>query len=73
MDYEDFLINIYTPLRAIEIITDIIYTKCNEDWEIFDNKLKRKDSEELLALNFAINICAKYLLNKRAKTLESTY
>ena len=64
MDYEEFLACSYTPMKAIEVLSDIIYTKCNEDWNLCTN-IQRKDRDELLALNFAIKTCAKYLLKKR--------
>ena len=42
MDYEDFVVTIYTPIKTIELISDIIYTKCNEDWEFYNEKARRK-------------------------------
>ena len=65
MDFEDFLSEIYTPIKTIELITDIIYTKCNEDWEFFSEVQNRTQVEELLCLNFAIDLCAKKLLKQR--------
>ena len=64
MEHEDYLSRIYTPLKSIELLSDIIYTKYNEDWCMFSEHY-RKDSEELLALNYMINICAKHLLKQR--------
>ena len=37
MEFEDFLTEIYTPLKSIELLSDIIYKKFNEDWD-FKNK-----------------------------------
>ena len=65
MDYEDFVACSYTPLNAIELLSDIIYLKCNEDWNIFSDKMTREKGDELLALNYAIKLCAKNLLAKR--------
>lgn len=33
MDYEDFLTEIYAPLKSIELLSDIIYEKSNNDWD----------------------------------------
>ncbi len=66
MDYEDFLSIIYTPLKSIELLSDIIYTKTNEDWELFNSNYKRKEMDELLALNFATKLCARYILKQRS-------
>lgn len=66
MDYEDFLAEIFTPLKSIEVLTDVIYEKCNDDWRIF-SQMNREHGEELLAINYAINLCAKNLLQKRVE------
>ena len=71
MDYEDFVACSYTPMKAIEILSDIIYFKCNEDWNIFSEKMTREKGDELLALNYAIKLCAKNLLDKRNMADES--
>ena len=63
MEYEDYLAEAYRPLKAIEVLSDIIYTKSNEDWDIF-SQMTREQGEELLSINFAINLCAKHLLRK---------
>jgi len=65
MDYEDFLSMIYLPLKSIEVLTDTIYTKCNEDWSMYTGKTARVEVDEMLAINFAIELCAKHLLNLR--------
>ena len=70
MDYEDYLAESYRPIKAIEVLSDIIYTKSNEDWNIF-SQMTRKQGEELLALNYAIKLCAKHLLNKRQEEVNS--
>ena len=64
MDFEDYFTFSYSPLKAIEILTDIIYYKSNDDWDIFSH-ITREHAEELLALNYAINLCAKKLLTDR--------
>ena len=64
MDYEEFLAEIYTPLKSIEAITQVIYIKCNEDWSVF-SKLGREHGEEIMAFNHAISACAEKLINLR--------
>jgi len=71
MDYEDFLIEIYSPLKAIESLTEVIYTKANEDWELFSGKASRNDIDEMFALNFSIKTVVDYLLNLRLKEIEN--
>ena len=70
MEYEDYLAESYRPIKAIEVLSDIIYTKSNEDWNIF-SQMTREQGEELLSINFAINICAKHLLRKRLEEVNS--
>lgn len=69
MDYEDYLAESYTPMKAVEVLSDVIYEKANNDWNIF-SQMTRKQGEELLALNYAINLCAKHLLKTRQKECE---
>lgn len=71
MDYEDFLIEIYSPLKAIECITDVIYMKANEDWELFSGKSSRADIDEMFALNCAIKIIIEHLLKFRLQEIEN--
>ena len=71
MDYEDFLSMIYIPLKSIEVLTDIIYTKCNEDWDMFTGENSRLSANELLAINFAIELCTKHLLNLRDAEIQN--
>ena len=71
MDYEDFLSMIYIPLKSIEILTDIIYTKCNEDWDMFTGENSRLSVDELLAINFALELCVKHLLEFREKEYQN--
>ena len=70
MEYEDYLTECYRPIKAIEVLSDIIYTKSNEDWNIF-SQMTREQGEELLSINFAINICAKHLLRKRLEEVNN--
>ena len=72
MDYELYLAENYTPMKAIEVLSDVIYCKCNDDWNIFSDKMTREKGEELLALNFAIKLCARYLLSERQKQIDNT-
>ncbi len=71
MDYEDFLSMIYTPLKSIELLTDVIYTKCNEDWDMFTGENSRLNADELLAINFAVKLCAKHILEFREKAYQN--
>ena len=68
MDFEDYLSLIYTPTRAIETLSDIIYAKCNEDWGFFS--INAECAEELLELTYAIKLCAKELLIRRQQELN---
>ena len=52
MDYESFLSYIHTPLKSIELISDIIYNKYNEEWEFIKNENSKEHAQELLSLNF---------------------
>ena len=54
MEYEDLLTELYTPLKNIHLISDIIYTRYNEEWDFIKNENSKKHVEELLALNFSI-------------------
>lgn len=65
MDYEDFLAEAFSPLKAIETISDVIYVKANEDWELLSSNTKRSDFDELLSLTCAIQIISKHLLTIR--------
>lgn len=65
MDYEDFLVEIYTPLKSIELLSCIIYEKANNDWDFLDSNTKRENFEELIALNYLIELSAKELLKSR--------
>ena len=69
MDYEYYLAESYTPMKAIEVLSDIIYAKSNEEWNIF-SEMTRNDGKELLALNYAIKLCVKDLLRKRQKEID---
>jgi len=37
MEYEDYLSTTYIPLKLIDVLSDIIYNKCNVDWSMFFN------------------------------------
>ena len=69
MEYEDFLTEIYTPLKSIEVLSEIIYKKFNEDWDF----KTRESADELIALNFLTELCAKHLLKNRRKVLDEIY
>ena len=71
MDYEDYLACSFTPMKAIEILSDIIYSKSNEDWNLLSEKMTREQFHELLALNYSIKLCAKHLLYHRQKEVEN--
>ena len=70
MDYEDFLIEIYSTLKAIECITEIIYVKANEE-QPYSGKSSRDNIDEMFALNCAIKIIIEHLLNFRLKGMEN--
>jgi hypothetical protein len=70
MDYEDYLSVSYRPLKTIEVLSDIIYIKSNEDWNIF-SQMTRENGEELLSINYAIKLCAKDLLNQRLEEINN--
>ena len=72
MDFENVFTEMYTPLKLVELISDIIYKKCNEDWDILSGNT-RSDAEELLALNFAIKICANHLLKIRQSAIDESH
>ena len=71
MDYEDFLSEIYRPLKGIEILTDVIYDKSNNDWEFLCQNTKREHFDELIALNYLIYLCVKNLLEIRQEQLNT--
>ena len=52
VDYENFISSIYTPLKSISSVADVIYCKCNNDWAFFDASYS--DCEELLSFVFSI-------------------
>ena len=52
VDYENFISSIYTPLKSISSMADVIYYKCNNDWAFFDASYS--DCEELLSFVFSI-------------------
>lgn len=73
MDYETFLSYIYTPLKSIELLSQTIYNKHNEEWDFAKNEESRKQVQELLSLTFSIKQVARYLLKLRKKSVESLY
>lgn len=52
VDYENFISSIYTPLKSISSMADVIYYKCNNDWAFFEASYL--DCEELLSFVFSI-------------------
>lgn len=52
VDYENFISSIYTPLKSISSMADVIFYKCNNDWAFFDASYS--DCEELLSFVFSI-------------------
>ena len=71
MDYEDFLVEIYTPLKSIEILSEIIYDKANNDWDFLSENTKRENFDEMIALNYLIGLSAKELLKNRKIQIEN--
>jgi len=70
MDFEDFLTNIYTPLKSIELLTETVYLKYNEDWDFIANEESKKHVQELLSLNFSIQQVTQYLLKLRKECIN---
>lgn len=52
VDYENFISSVYTPLKSISSVADVIYCKCNNHWAFFDASYS--DCEELLSFVFSI-------------------
>lgn len=52
VDYENFISSIYTPLKSISSMADVIFYKCNNYWAFFDASYS--DCEELLSFVFSI-------------------
>lgn len=52
VDCENFISSIYTPLKSISSMADVIYYKCNNDWAFFEASYL--DCEELLSFVFSI-------------------
>ena len=71
MDYKDFLVEIYTPLKSIELLSSIIYEKANNDWDFLTNKTNRNDFDELIAINYLIGLSARDLLKNRKTRIDS--
>ena len=71
MEYEDFLSEIYSPIYSIKVLSDIIYTKINEEWNFCDKNTPKKDLEELLSRNLLTAMCAEYLLNLIKQSLDN--
>ena len=63
-DLEYFLNDIYTPLKTIENITDIIQWRADNEWDFLQPET-REQGEELLCFNYAINQIVKHLLRMR--------
>ena len=71
MDYEDFLVEMYTPLKSIEILSEIVYEKANNDWNFLSANSKRENFEEMIALNYLIGLSAKELLKNRKIQIDN--
>lgn len=69
VDYENFISSIYTPLKSISSMADVIYYKCNNDWVFFDASYS--DCEELLSFVFSIKILTDYIMHLRNNALDS--
>ena len=61
VDYENFIASIYTPLKSISSMADVIFYKCNNDWAFFDASYS--DCEELLSFVFSIKILTDYIMH----------
>ena len=65
MDYEDFLTEVYIPIKSIELLSNIIYDKANNDWDFLGKDTQRENFDELISLNYLVGLSAKELLKLR--------
>ena len=71
MDYEDFLTEVYIPIKSIELLSNIIYDKANNDWDFLREDTQRENFDELIALNYLVGLSAKELLKLRQTQIDN--
>ena len=71
MDYEDFLTEVYIPIKSIELLSNIIYDKANNDWDFLRKDTQRENFDELIALNYLVGLSAKELLKLRQTQIDN--
>ena len=71
MDFEDFLITIYRPLKAIEVLTDIAYEKGYCDWGLLSGNIERENADKLISILYAINLCTEEVMKIRQQSLNN--
>ena len=71
MDYEDFLTEVYIPIKSIELLSNIIYEKANNDWDFLRKDTQRENFDELIALNYLVGLSAKELLKLRQTQIDN--
>lgn len=68
-DFEDYLTEIYTPLKSIVVNLETIEKKINEDWGFLETN--RAGSEELLAFLYSTKLVTCELLSSRKNQLNN--
>lgn len=68
-DFEDYLTEIYTPLKSIEVIVETIEKEVNEDWNFLETN--REGAEELLSFIYSLKLITKELLTNRKKQINN--
>lgn len=70
-DFEDYLAEIYTPLKSIDVIVETIERKVNEDWNFLETN--RKSAEELLSFIYSLKLVTKELLINRKEQVKDLF
>lgn len=70
-DFEDYLAEIYTPLKSIDVIVETIERKINEDWNFLETN--RKSAEELLSFIYSLKLVTKELLINRKEQVNNLF
>lgn len=70
-DFEDYLAEIYTPLKSIDVIVETIERKVNEDWNFLETN--RKSAEELLSFIYPLKLVTKELLINRKEQVNNLF
>lgn len=62
---------IYTPLKSIDVIVETIERKVNEDWNFLETN--RKSAEELLSFIYSLKLVTKELLINRKEQVNNLF